>query len=133
MYLVSSDGGFCLGYKSCNHFHKSLLYGGNSCSNIDIRSNSGKIVSFLLQISRILPQMLVKDRNILFDVVFQNGPSFCTQFDPLNDFSIRRSLYQLKPQKCKNLRSFDFFELLKKNIFNLTLNITFLLVLVGDV
>jgi len=42
------------------------------------------------------------------EIVFEKGPTFCTKFDPLNDFSIRRSSYHLKAEKCKNLRAFDF-------------------------
>ena len=34
---------------------------------------------------------------------------FCTKFDPLNYFSVRRSSYHLKAWEFKNLRAFDFF------------------------
>jgi len=48
-----------------------------------------------------------------------------TKFDPLYDFSVRLSSDQLKAQECKNL------PLLNKNMFNGTLEIRFLLILVG--
>ena len=37
-------------------------------------------------------------------------PNFCTKFDPLNYFSVRRSSYHLKAEKCKNLSSIRFFQ-----------------------
>ena len=43
----------------------------------------------------------------------------------LNDFSVHRSSYHLKAQECKNLRAFDFFQLLNKKMFNGTLKIRF--------
>jgi len=49
---------------------------------------------------------------------FRKGRDFGTKFDPLNDV-----LYVI----------FDWFQLLNKNMFNVTLNIRLLLILVGDV
>jgi len=56
---------------------------------------------------------------------FYKGPNFCTKFDPLNDFSIRRSLYHLKAEECKNLQAFEYFQFLNKNMLNGTIKIGF--------
>ena len=64
------------------------------------------------------------------DAVF-SGQQFYIKFYPLNDFFVRRASYHLKASECKNVRAFEFFQLLNKNMFNGTLKNRFL-ILAGD-
>ena len=50
----------------------------------------------------------VRKKHVLITPFFEQRPNFCTKFDPLNNFSVRRPSYHFKAWECKNLQAFNF-------------------------